>query len=417
MNLDPRIVSLVAGFFGALCAGVLTGVLAGRREAKALARAATAEAREFRKQIAALGRNLKDRDQELARKRRVADFGPLLVKRFTEELPVRGIASLAIRYTKELFDASRAGFFVRRDSSDRYYLLEGVGFPLEWEGRLSIPGDRGMLQAALRRQEVLIREDPKGSLVLYAQMEAGEDPPSPAVDFIAPVFVNGRPVAVLVAAGCAVPVERERELLSMLTELAGVAFRNATVLETIEQSATADDLTGLQNRLSFGSRTEKEIRRARNYGHPLSVFLFDVDHFKRINDTLGHPAGDQVLRKLAGIVRSVTRKTDLLARYGGEEFAVVMPSSGKEKAIRYAEMVRAKVEKTGISVNGSEGPVHVTISGGVASYPQDGSTVEELIAASDRALYRAKKRGRNRILGAESEPMLFTTEGGEGAPS
>lgn len=164
-----------------------------------------------------------------------------------------------------------------------------------------------------------------------------------------------------------------------------------------EESVT-DPLTGLRNRRFLERFLETELARARRYGSDCSLAMVDLDRFKRYNDTHGHPAGDEVLEAVAEILGSEARSSDVVARYGGEEFAVIMPDTGWESARVAAERMRRAVEATsfpgGEVVSGG-----LTVSLGVASYPDHAGSDEELIEAADRALYQAKERGRNQVVG------------------
>jgi len=134
---------------------------------------------------------------------------------------------------------------------------------------------------------------------------------------------------------------------------------------------------------------------------PLSVLLFDIDHFKKVNDTYGHPAGDAILKRLAEIVVKSSRTTDVVARYGGEEFIVMMGATNKDQASAYAERLRETIARTLFSVPGHDEPLGVEVSIGVSGFPEDGEIPAELVKAADDALYLAKKGGRNRVVRAE----------------
>jgi diguanylate cyclase (GGDEF)-like protein len=174
-------------------------------------------------------------------------------------------------------------------------------------------------------------------------------------------------------------------------------LRNPKVIEMAlyqrtEQTALGDPLTGLFNRAYLMQVLRREISRARRHGRPLAVALFDVDDFKRINDTHGHLEGDRVLMKAAGVIGECLRDIDVAARYGGEEFAVVLPDTGRAGAFVVAQRVRVGFETT---VRSGREPV--TVSGGVAAYPIDGLTPQQLLHCADQGLYRAKAAGKNRI--------------------
>lgn len=164
------------------------------------------------------------------------------------------------------------------------------------------------------------------------------------------------------------------------------------------RAARYDALTGLQNRASFLAAFEREASRCERGAPAFSLAIFDLDHFKRLNDEHGHPFGDRVLKAFAGVLKASIRKHDIVGRYGGEEFALLMPSTGKDTALRVAERVRRDLEARGITLEGTR--VDVTVSGGVSTYGEDGEDWDSLLRAADDALYRAKDGGRNRILSA-----------------
>jgi diguanylate cyclase (GGDEF)-like protein len=148
---------------------------------------------------------------------------------------------------------------------------------------------------------------------------------------------------------------------------------------------------------TFKATLDKEILRARRTGQSLALFMTDIDHFKKVNDTHGHPAGDAVLRHVAQVVRSQVRdELDIVARYGGEEFACVLVGASAEAALETAERIRAAVESSPSDI-GTGTPLGVTLSLGMALFPADGKERQELVDGSDKALYRAKKAGRNRV--------------------
>ena len=162
-----------------------------------------------------------------------------------------------------------------------------------------------------------------------------------------------------------------------------------------------DPLTGLFNRRGFAEACGRVIERESRAGRPVSVMIFDLDHFKSINDRFGHPAGDEVLKLFATIVVGNLRISDLSGRIGGEEFAALLPCS-LEEGVLVAERVREAFEASGIVVE--EGPVDTTVSIGVAGGPA-GTELEVLLAAADTALYQAKRGGRNRVEAAEEVPL------------
>lgn len=191
--------------------------------------------------------------------------------------------------------------------------------------------------------------------------------------------------------------------VSRLVLLAATAvLATSAVLRTQHwlRLSASDALTGLMNRGFFDQRVEEEFLRARRYRRPLAVAMIDIDHFKLFNDTYGHAAGDDVLRLVAQKISEGLRRTDVVARYGGEELAVILPETDRESAAQKAELLRRAVEAARIAVRKAHGPVGVTISVGVASFPADGEVVTDVLEKADARLYSAKQKGRNRVSGA-----------------
>jgi diguanylate cyclase (GGDEF)-like protein len=170
--------------------------------------------------------------------------------------------------------------------------------------------------------------------------------------------------------------------------------------DKIATLTTHDDLTGLPNRSWFFDRLDEEIDRARRYGNKLSLIMVDLDHFRAVNDSFGHPLGDLALAEVARLLAANVRTSDVVARYGGEEFMIILPETDAARAARAAEKLRMVVEVNDISLEGPE--IKVTISCGVADlasvHPERGSLRDAFVVAADRAMRRAKKSGRNQVL-------------------
>ncbi|MBI5548606.1 MAG: sensor domain-containing diguanylate cyclase [Deltaproteobacteria bacterium] len=186
----------------------------------------------------------------------------------------------------------------------------------------------------------------------------------------------------------------EVRTLEVLAMQAAQSILRANLFEQTERMATTDGLTGLLNHRTFQSRAEEAMLLASRYKKKLSLILTDIDHFKSVNDTYGHPTGDQVLKGVSRILRKTARDTDLVARYGGEEFCVLMPETDLAGAKVIAERIRKEIEAA--TFDTELGPLKVTISLGVATFPDACSAKQELIDKADQCLYFAKHHGRNR---------------------
>lgn len=276
---------------------------------------------------------------------------------------------------------SRRGFLVVTASSGEEALAmideKGVDVALV---DIGLPGVSGI---ALTRQLVRTTDTivllMTGDDVTYSYetaMDAG------AMDFIVkPIRLNELPLRIDRARGLR-DAARSRE--RMIAEL--------------ERMATTDELTQLFNVRQFSSVLEREVDRSRRYGRALSLILFDIDHFKRVNDQHGHPVGDQVLRHVANLIETSCRRADTAFRYGGEEFALILPETNAEKARSVAERVRQVVERQPFA---GDVTINVSVSAGVAQLTVD-EGVRDLVRRSDEALYSAKRQGRNRVVCARS---------------
>ncbi|MDQ3368775.1 MAG: diguanylate cyclase [Myxococcota bacterium] len=203
---------------------------------------------------------------------------------------------------------------------------------------------------------------------------------------------------------------KNQALLEMNRELeAKIHERTHELAEAnsrLAQLAVTDGLTNLYNHRHFHERLTLEVERSQRSGLPLSLLMLDVDHFKRFNDTFGHPAGDEVLRQLARVLADTRRANDVVARYGGEEFAVILVDTAKFTAAKVAERVRERI----YAHDFSEAAPHVgklSVSIGVATFPEDSGDAEALVRAADTALYAAKHAGRNRVVLA-TESLAIT---------
>jgi two-component system cell cycle response regulator len=209
---------------------------------------------------------------------------------------------------------------------------------------------------------------------------------------------EGKAVGALIVAATAPEVfsPARQEILRLIAAQVAVKIDLGQAHQQLNQLATTDSLTGLLNHRTFQHGFDKMLQRESRRQGSLSLLLCDIDHFKKINDTYGHPFGDKVLQGVAGILGKMARRIDLTARCGGEEFALLLEGAGEKGALKVAARIRKEIED--MVFRHGQGPVRVTISVGLAVSPEHGTDKALLLSRADQALYQAKKQGRNRVV-------------------
>lgn len=171
--------------------------------------------------------------------------------------------------------------------------------------------------------------------------------------------------------------------------------------DELHHQATTDSLTGVFNRRHFEQLATAEMKRAIRLGHPLTIVLIDIDHFKHVNDTYGHAAGDQALLTFTTLCQRNIREIDIFSRFGGDEFALLLPEANSRQAYAVIERIRQAIATEPIDLDGKL--ISLTISSGIASVSDAGEDFDKLLIKADQALYRAKEAGRNKIVGHDEE--------------
>lgn len=221
------------------------------------------------------------------------------------------------------------------------------------------------------------------------------------IELISPIAVHKREAALL-CLGDRVKSKKysknELEILGTINNIVSIAVSNAHLYDEVIQLSYTDGMTELHNYRYFEMRLKEEVMRHSRTKQEVSLIILDVDFFKNYNDTLGHPAGDEVLKKLGVILKETVRENDIVARYGGEEFAVILPDVAEEGAIILADRLKEKVEQNKFPNQEIQPKGNLTISVGVATLPTQAKDAKDLIYKADTALYIAKNSGRNRVI-------------------
>jgi len=220
----------------------------------------------------------------------------------------------------------------------------------------------------------------------------------------APVSFQRSVAGVLRVGGAKRPpyTKEDFRLLEILASLASMALDNSHLFNQVKDLALRDGLTGLLTHRAFNEQLDAQVLEASRYNHPLSVILADLDHFKAVNDTYGHQAGDQILQGFAHVLVRNVREVDVVSRYGGEEFILLLLQFPHEEARRVAEQIRQDLASLKFDISSNDGRAHqisVTGSFGVSSFPTDATSAQQLIRLADQRLYQAKNEGRNRVVG------------------
>ncbi len=308
-------------------------------------------------------------------------------------------ASAALMGVSEVQEAARSVVEILKQTLeyDHVAIFQVAGDTLRCEaaaGYLSLPQELPVTQAVVGR----VARTGQPAFVRRPEDDPDFVPVLPGVlsQIALPVKVEGKTAAVLSVESRARPlVEEDLRLLSPLAIQCGLAFENILLVNRIHEMAIRDSLTGLFNRRQFWIDLPAEVERGRRYGERFSLLVVDIDDLKGINDTFGHPAGDEVLKLFARIATQRLRASDRAYRLGGDEFAVLLPATTGEGAVHAADWLRIAVRAEGMAARDAPRP---TVSCGIASFPVDADQPDRLVAAADRALYAAKVGGGDRVM-------------------
>lgn len=396
-----ELVPLALALFVALLAGWLLAMATGaggkgrHREQRDRERADTERV------LGRLRRQLEDAENRSRDQLEVFVVLPSLLRQLFGATSQRQIAPLALKLLDQIFQPAQSAFFFYHPERRTLSLAVGQGLSGSARPGLEIGLGEGRLGHVAESRRTMDEADFRNltpSVRRHLEMTAVRDVEA---EVVAPVEDGQELVGLICMASARSRRGDEKRLLRMVAELTGLATGYVNQLTRTQDDAERDGLTGVYNKRYFESRLAHEIHEAEARNQPVGLLMLDIDHFKNYNDRNGHLAGDTVLKELGVILGSSVRREDAVARSGGEEFVLLYPRAGKETALRIAENLRRAVEAHDFRHGEGQPLGRVTISGGVACFPEDARSALDLQRVADRALYEAKAAGRNRIVSAD----------------
>lgn len=298
--------------------------------------------------------------------------------------------------TAEILQAERASLLIADENTDGFEIKALIGTK-EDPASVEAPGSRVARIVFARNEAVIVADVAKTGL----KPAPAERDYKTASFLSCPIHIGSRTIGVMSFTDRAGGSPFDKKALDLFQAIApqlAVAIDHALLKEKageFEQLSVTDALTGLLNRRYIEARLSEEVKRSNRHGFPMSFMMLDVDHFKSYNDQFGHPAGDEALKIVGHVIKDTLRGADVLARFGGEEFSILLPQTTGEEAIAIAERIRANIAETRFAHR------PVTASIGIASCSADLCASADIVSAADKALYRAKRAGRNRVLAFE----------------
>ncbi len=343
-----------------------------------------------------------------------------LSQRFLGSLDPEELFRVILDEARKLTGARKGSLMVPEAGNGALRVRAAVGMAEKVAERLRLRAGEGIAGRVFATGEPIIVHD----IELDPRFRRKNRPRFDTRSFLClPIRKNGHTVGVLSLSDKATgePFEpQDLDVLETVLAQATLAIERSTYWaqsKELRRLSITDGLTGLLNRRYFQERLAEELDRASRHSHPLSLILIDIDHFKHYNDTNGHPAGDKALVLLGRILRASVRAIDVVSRFGGEEFAVILPETRKREAVEIGERIRREVEAFYFPGEERQPAGKLTISMGVAAFPEDARDLRGLIQRADRALYLAKARGRNRIEAHAAAPTPVPPAEDEAAPA
>jgi diguanylate cyclase (GGDEF)-like protein len=327
-----------------------------------------------------------------------------IAQQMTAVLDIKDLLDKVCLLVQHAFQVSHVSVLQKEDDELVLRAHHGTLSPRFPEGG-RVPAGEGFWGETLRQGKTLLENDVKKDpkyVGFYQETKS---------TVCIPLVAFGQSLGILVLDSAQPGAFHAHEIqpLESVADICATAIQNAHYVDRVKQLAYLDGLTGIFNRRYFELRVAEEIERARRFETGMAVIMVDIDQFKYLNDEFGHILGDEVLRQVSSIFHQQLRKIDVVCRYGGEEFAILLSQTNPQHALNVAEKLRSLVERwqfPGV-------PRSVTISAGAASYPEHGTTRDDLVKAADAGLYMAKQAGRNQVLLAPRLPQSAAQGSGQ----
>ena len=316
---------------------------------------------------------------------------PDIVKDLVSNLSFEETVDSIFRLTKFLLDPEIIELFLFNKSTNSLILVSSVG---STKGKITVKSGDGLVGLAAENRVMVLRT---------SQYTTAADE---GLEIVAPILFKDRLIGVLGICNIKLKTGNEKRFIAMVVDLAGVSLQSCEYLEEAKEEAITDPLTGLYNRRYFFEKVKDTAQKTASYESPASIFLFDIDNFKVYNDLNGHAEGDYLLKEISQFLKDNARETDVIARYGGEEFILLMYRTDRDDAYTHAEDIRKSIEEYPFKHREKQPAGFVSVSGGVATFPLDGNSIDIVIRRADEALYESKRTGRNKITIFEPSKFL-----------
>jgi diguanylate cyclase (GGDEF)-like protein len=321
-----------------------------------------------------------------------------ILSTLSEQMDVERTLKVIKKVIRKNFPAQQFLLMLIDENGNELLLRSHFGLSRRSANQTRYPLNGNIFGEAIKRRRHIYLSDVQDAAMRH-QLPTGIPPNGGAFLALPLIAENGRVVGMLSLFRRRSDsfAAKEIELLRKIAGQVGQVIDTIFAYQHTRELSYTDELTRVFNRRYFNQRFEREMQRAQRYGRALSLIMVDIDHFKTFNDTHGHLWGDTTLKQVAQILEKSLRKADVLARFGGEEFVVLLPEIDKEHGRKVAEKLRRAIERTDFPKSATQPLGRLTISLGLAAFPEDAKEAEALIDHADQGLYLAKSRGRNQI--------------------